>query len=84
MHAISITKQAAKDLEVLPKQTQSKIATAIDGLANEPRPPGCKKLRGATNAYRIRVGDYRLIYTVEDDRLTVAVLKIGHRKDIYG
>ena len=57
---------------------------AIGALAEEPRPTGSKKLRGAEGLYRIRVGDYRAIYRVEDDRRIVLVIDVGNRKDIYG
>jgi mRNA interferase RelE/StbE len=57
---------------------------AIGALAEEPRPPGSKKLRGGEDLYRIRVGDYRAIYRVEDDRRVVLMIDVGNRKDIYG
>ncbi len=52
-------------------------------LADEPRPPGCRKLAGYDSVYRVRVGVYRILYEIEDRRVTVIVLKIGHRKDVY-
>ncbi|MDJ0899633.1 MAG: type II toxin-antitoxin system RelE/ParE family toxin [Xenococcus sp. MO_188.B8] len=55
----------------------------IDALATEPRPEGVVKLKGEENLYRIRVGDYRVIYNVQDDRLLVLVVKVGHRGDVY-
>ena len=55
----------------------------MDGLAKEPRPKGVKKLSGADDLYRIRVGDYRVVYQIRDDRLIVLVVRIGHRKDVY-
>ena len=57
---------------------------AFPALAEEPRPPGSKKLRGEEGFHRIRVGDYRAIYRVEDDRRVVLVIDVGNRKDIYG
>ena len=59
-----------------------RLRAAVDSLALNPRPPGCKKLRGRLG-YRVRVGDYRIIYRVLDDRLIITVIAIGDRKDIY-
>jgi mRNA interferase RelE/StbE len=59
------------------------VDAAILGLAGDPHPPGSKKLEGAGDLYRIRVGDYRVLYTVEHDRLVVLVVDIGNRRDIY-
>ena len=53
------------------------------GLANDPRPPGCDKLAGVENLYRIRVGDYRVVYQIRDEMLLVLVVKIGHRREVY-
>jgi mRNA interferase RelE/StbE len=66
----------------LDKNVISAIKSAIAALANNPRPYGYKKLKGE-DAYRIRVGDYRIIYEINDDRIIVTVVSIGHRKDIY-
>ena len=71
-----------KDLRVIPKIDRKKILRRIDSLALNPRPPGCEKLSGQ-NKYRIRQGDYRIIYTIIDNELTVWVITVGHRKDIY-
>lgn len=56
---------------------------AIDDLAETPRPPGTKKLAGMADRWRIRVGDYRIIYDIRDGMLTILVVKVGHRKDVY-
>jgi len=55
----------------------------MDGLAKEPRPKGVNRLTGAADLYRIRVGDYRVVYQIQDNRLIVLVVRIGHRKDVY-
>ncbi|MFZ4774838.1 MAG: type II toxin-antitoxin system RelE family toxin [Terrimicrobiaceae bacterium] len=60
-----------------------RIHQAIDKLQEEPRPAGCKKLAGSENRYRIRVGDYRIIYEIEDGAVRVLVLAIGNRRDVY-
>jgi mRNA interferase RelE/StbE len=83
-YRISIRKQALKELEDLPTKKSRKVSTAIDGLAEDPRPSGCKKLKGEQEyIWRIRVGDYRVLYKIDDEILVVEVGKIGNRKNIY-
>ena len=65
------------------QKTQNRLKEAIWSLADNPRPPGCRKLRGYAGYYRIRVGDYRVIYDIQDEVLVVLVLKIGRREDVY-
>ncbi|GAB4028582.1 type II toxin-antitoxin system RelE family toxin [Spirosoma koreense] len=60
-----------------------RVASAIDDLANDPHQTDCKKLKSVEDTYRIRIGDYRVLYTVDDSIVTVEVVKIGDRKDIY-
>ncbi len=71
-----------KSLSRTPRGMQSRIVSRIGSLSSNPRPPGCIKLAGQ-NAYRIRIGDYCVIYTIHDDRLLILVIEIGHRGDIY-
>ena len=75
-------KSVWKDFRQIPKKDLKKILKKIELLAHEPRPSGCEKLT-ATEKYRIRQGKYRIVYSVQDDELTVWVVKVGHRKDIY-
>ena len=82
-YRIAIKKSAAKELHSLPNRDLNKIIEKIQDLSNNPRPPGCIKLSDKER-YRIRVGNYRILYSIEDDILIVYVVKIGHRKDIYG
>lgn len=82
MYKIRIEKAVQKTLEKINEPYYSKIKTAILNLATNPRPQGYKKLKGR-NGYRIRVADYRIIYDIFDDILTVDVIDLGHRKDIY-
>ena len=84
MYHIIIGKQAFKELETLPKKTNQQISKSIDKLAGEPRPHGCKKLKGEHQyIWRIRVGNYRVLYSIDDEIRIVEIGKIGHRKDIY-
>lgn len=82
MYQVVIEKQAQKQLAKIPPPDYNKIVAAIKGLASDPRPFGYKKLKGRPG-YRIRVGDYRIIYQVKDNVLTVFVLVIGNRRDVY-
>lgn len=77
-----VPRQADRQFRNLPSQIQQRLKSKIDSLATTPRPHGSEKLSGADLLYRIRVGDYR-IYAVEDDRLLVLVVKVGHRREIY-
>jgi mRNA interferase RelE/StbE len=82
MYKVLIEKGVQKQLEKIPEPDYSKVKAAILGLSINPRPVGSKKLKGR-DGYRIRQGDYRIIYDVQDDVLVVQVLAAGHRKDIY-
>lgn len=81
-YSVRLTKKAAKQLDKLPNQIASPILEAVVGLANNPRPAGHKKLKGR-NAYRIRQGNYRVIYEIIDQQLIITVIVIGHRKEVY-
>lgn len=82
-YRITFTPRAERDLEALPKVEQERIARRIDALSAEPRPAGAKKLKGEGGFFRLRVADYRIIYTIHDRVVTVAIIRIGHRRDIY-
>lgn len=82
-YRLEISRTAERQLAALPSDDQIRVSRAISHLAEEPRPTGTRKLTGYSDLYRIRVGRYRVIYSVEDDRLLVIVLKIGHRRSIY-
>lgn len=71
-----------KDFKQIPKKYVKKILKKIEAFGNEPRPLGCEKLTGSEK-YRIRQGKYRIVYSVQDDELTVWVVKVGHGKDVY-
>lgn len=80
--SISITKTAQKQLDKLPDLVAEQIIVLIQSLADNPRPNGCKKLKGR-DGYRVRKGNYRIIYDVYDNVLVVEIIAIGDRKDIY-
>ena len=82
MYAVFIERYAQKQIAKLDKKIIPVVKEAIAGLALDPRPFGYKKLKGE-EAYRIRIGDYRIIYEIEDDKIIVTVVSVGHRKDIY-
>jgi mRNA interferase RelE/StbE len=82
-YEIVIKKSAAKSIATLPKAIKESIFNHIFELSDEARPSGCKKLKGEDNAWRIRVGDYRIIYSIFDDILIIEVIRVSHRKDVY-
>ncbi len=82
-YTVEFKPSAARQLSKLLRPIQVKIAHAIDALSLNPRPHGVEKLGGQEDLFRIRVGDYRIIYLIKDDRLWILVLRVGHRKEIY-
>lgn len=82
-YSIEYKKSVEKELRKLPSTQLKNIITKISALARNPRPTGSVKLRGASNLFRIRFADYRIIYQVHDDKLIVLVVKVGHRREIY-
>jgi mRNA interferase RelE/StbE len=81
-YTIEIESRARRDYLSLPPEMQTRISAAIDDLATNPRPPGAKRLVGQ-DGYRLRQGDYRILYTVDDQARIIRVYRIGHRRDIY-
>ena len=81
-YKVFFKKSVEKDFTAIPKKNLKKIFERIEALAEDPRPPGCEKLTGQQR-YRLRQGRYRILYSIQDDELTVWVVKVGHRKDIY-
>ncbi len=82
-YGIRYTESAARFLKSLPPKLQARIIGKINALAEDPYPPGKRKLRGEEHAYRVRVGDYRVVYDVLEEAIVVLILRIGHRKDVY-
>lgn len=82
-YGIRYTESAVRSLKDLPVRLQARVAARIAALAVNPRPPGSRKIKGEEHAYRIRIGDHRVVYDVLDDAIVVLILRIGHRKDVY-
>jgi mRNA interferase RelE/StbE len=82
-YKIIVRSRARKAFLALDGPVRSRVGDAIDALATDPRPPGAKALVGMVSTLRIRVGAYRVIYQVQDDRLVVLVIDVGHRREIY-
>ncbi len=82
-YEIEISRSAEKQLGKLPRGDLERIVRAIRALAHEPRPKGSRKLSGYDDVFRIRVGRFRVLYSVESGRLIIIVLKVGHRREVY-
>jgi mRNA interferase RelE/StbE len=80
---IEFTKSAAKALVAIPRKDQKRIAKKIEGLAESSPAPAKTKMKGDNPFHRVRVGDYRIIYEIQNEILLILILKIGHRKDVY-
>ncbi|MDI6760428.1 MAG: type II toxin-antitoxin system RelE/ParE family toxin [Candidatus Brocadiaceae bacterium] len=84
MYNIVIERKAGKALKELPEQIIKKIVSVIERLKDEPVPQGSLKLKGKfKNGYRLRIGDYRVLYTVDEERKEVSIFQVGHRREIY-
>jgi mRNA interferase RelE/StbE len=82
-YTVELSNRAKRDLAALSADLQTRIVTALRKLEGNPRPSGIEKMKGEENAYRLRVGDYRVLYEVHDKRLLVLVVKIRHRREVY-
>jgi mRNA interferase RelE/StbE len=82
VYKVLFKESVEKDFREIPKEDLKRLLDRIEVLAENPRPPGCEKLTGQER-YRIRQGHYRVVYSVQDEEVTVWVVKVGHRKDIY-
>ncbi|MEJ2870451.1 type II toxin-antitoxin system RelE/ParE family toxin [Actinomycetospora sp. OC33-EN08] len=82
-YRIDLTRRAAKALDSVDTPQRRRILAVIDQLSADPRPPSCRKLTGRDDQWRVRAGDYRVIYEVHGDRLLVLVVEIGHRSEVY-
>ena len=82
VYKVHFRESVEKDLSIIPKKNLKRILQRVKMLADNPRPSGCEKLTGQER-YRVRQGQYRIVYSIQDYELTVWIVKIGHRKDIY-
>ena len=82
-YRVVLTSTAEKELKGLSAQLNARIVPRLENPADNPRPPGCRKLKGGDKEWRIRVGDYRVAYTVDDARMLVEVTRIRHQSEVY-
>ena len=82
-YAVTFARSARRELEALEPPYAARILARIEALAVEPRPGGAKKLQGAQRLWRIRVGDYRVVYNIDDRKRAVDVVRVRHRRDVY-
>lgn len=82
-YRVDLTSAAARQVRKLPRPARDRVIAGIAALGDEPRPRGARKLAGEETAWRIRIGDHRVLYDVLDDVLTVTVVRAGHRRDVY-
>jgi mRNA interferase RelE/StbE len=82
-YRIEVSATAERQIRKLPRTDQIRVLRTIATLSTDPRPPGCRKLSGHDDLFRVRTGRYRVLYSVEGRRLVVIVLKVGDRKDVY-
>ena len=83
MYRVLLERGAEKDLSRLSSEIHDRVIAAIRALANNPRPPGCRKLAGTKNDWRVRVGDYRVVYEIADQNRVVRVNRVRHRREVY-
>jgi mRNA interferase RelE/StbE len=83
MYHVNLAPKAQREFRKLTPEIQRRLDPAIQALRQNPRPPDCVKLSGKESLWRIRVGDYRVVYQIQDERLLVLVIKLGHRREIY-
>lgn len=82
-YEVQFKSSSRKELEALEYNIALRVLKKIEGLIDEPRPNGCKKLRGAKDLWRVRAGDYRVVYAIDDDTREITVLRIRHRREVY-
>ncbi|MEO5331450.1 MAG: type II toxin-antitoxin system RelE/ParE family toxin [Magnetococcus sp. YQC-5] len=83
VYSIELSKLADRELRKLPRAIQEELGRIIDSLAFNPRPAGCLKMKGQNNIWRIRTGDFRILYTIKEDQLVIIVARIGNRREVY-
>jgi mRNA interferase RelE/StbE len=82
-YTIELRPAALRDLKSLPREILDRVSRKITSLSDNPRPPGVEKLRGTEDSYRLRVGDFRILYKIQDQVLLVVIVKVRHRREVY-
>lgn len=82
-YRLEFTASALRELRSLDAQTQRRVSVRLTSLCDDPLPSGVKKLQGLPGHFRIRIGDYRVIYRVDGQRVVIVIVRIGHRRDVY-
>jgi mRNA interferase RelE/StbE len=82
-YAVELKPSARKELESLSDSVLARVVRKVESLANDPRPAGCKKLKGYTDQWRVRLGDWRVVYIIDDAARLVSVTRIAHRREVY-
>jgi len=82
-YTVQVRPAARKQINAITPPDRARILRKVEALADDPRPPGVRKLTGADAHWRLRVGDYRVVYAIRDEQLLVTVLEVGHRREIY-
>ena len=82
-YAVEVKPSARKELEALPDNVLSRVVRKVESLGHTPRPAGCKKLKGHKDQWRVRVGDWRVVYVIDDTARVVSVTRIAHRSEVY-
>jgi mRNA interferase RelE/StbE len=83
VYEVLIERRAERDLDRLPSDIFTRVQSALLNLAKQPRPPGCRKLTGSQNDWRVRVGDYRIVYAIDDHACVVHINRVRHRREVY-
>ena len=83
VYELQLERRAERDLNKLPQNVFQRVIERLRALAEDPRPPGCRKLSGSENDWRIRIGDYRVVYEIVDAEEWIRVLRVRHRRDVY-
>jgi mRNA interferase RelE/StbE len=82
-YAVELKPSARKELESLPDTVLARVVRKVESLANDPRPAGCKKLKGYKDQWRVRIGDWRVVYIIDDAARLLSVTRIAHRREVY-
>lgn len=83
MYRVFLERAAERDLKSLPSKLHNRVISALQKLAREPRPSGCRKLTGSDHDWRIRVGEYRVVYEIDDTAQVIRVNRVRHRREVY-